>query len=812
MDQETNAKHDVLKRMLLDASAKPTDLPFSLLKHITDGFSDNMKIGRGGFATVYKGKLGSGTVAVKKLFETFDIDEKRFKEEVKCLIKAKHKNIVRFLGYCSETRATLISFQGSSIFADERQRLLCFEYLPRGSLDKHITGPSCVLEWGKYYEIIKGICKGLHYLHVNQRIAHLDLKCTNILLDDSMVPKIADFGLSRRFGEKESRIFTSQLFGTLGYIAPEFREDKQITFKLDIYSLGVIIIEIMTGNKGYNNIENVLDMWKVRFEKSRNDIHMEQVRVCAQIGMECIDESPAKRPTTQCIIDRLDETESRGCSIGASGGSSSVVQVEKDSSELHQWIPGEISYNGCEMEYRRTILMDRYKIGRRLGQGNFAKVYYARNLVTGQAVAIKMIDKNKVSRFGLTGLIMREITIMRLVRHPNVLKFFEVMASKNRIYFVLEYAKGGELFNKTTKGKLSEDVAWNYFHQLIGAVDYCHSRGVYHRDLKPENLLLDENENLKVSDFGLCALAESRREDDLLHTTCGTPSYIAPEMLSRKGYDGAKADIWSCGVILFVLVTGYHPFQSRNIVDMYMKISRAEYTCPRHLSAELKELLSMILDPDPSTRASVSMIKKTVWYRKPSEVNALKIKQETRDKVYKDEATASHSTECSISEVNEASSILADLNAFDLISLVSGFDLSNIFEKYGRREDIFTSRQPAEAILAKLNELAKRLELKIKKKENGFLKLAAPKEGKKGILELDAEIFELAPSLLLVELKKTNGDTIEYRQLMKEEIRPALKDVVWVWQGDSHPLPVPEKIIQGPQEPQSPLQCQHPQE
>ncbi|KAE8777479.1 CBL-interacting protein kinase 26 [Hordeum vulgare] len=465
------------------------------------------------------------------------------------------------------------------------------------------------------------------------------------------------------------------------------------------------------------------------------------------------------------------------------------------------------------MEERRTILMDRYEIGRHLGQGNFAKVYYARNLTSGQAVAIKMIDKEKVSRVGLMVQIKREISIMRLVRHPNVLKLFEVMASKSKIYFVLEYAKGGELFNKITKGKLSEDAARKYFHQLISAVDYCHSRGVYHRDLKPENLLLDENENLKVSDFGLSALAESTRQDGLLHTTCGTPAYVAPEVLSRRGYDGAKADIWSCGVILFVLVAGFLPFHDTNLIEMYRKISRAEYRCPRPFSVELKDLLYKILDPDPSTRASVSRIKRSAWFRKPVDVNGLKIKQETRDKVQKGEPTTSESTEGSNSEVNqEASSSLTNLNAFDIISLSTGFDLSNLFEeKYGRREDRFTTRQPAEAIFAKLNELAKKLKLKIKKQENGVLKLAAPREGMKGILELDAEVFEFAPSLHLVELKKTNGDTIEYKQLMKDEIRPALKDLVWAWQGDSHPLPV--KCIQGEQQQQqSPSPSQQPQE
>jgi len=432
--------------------------------------------------------------------------------------------------------------------------------------------------------------------------------------------------------------------------------------------------------------------------------------------------------------------------------------------------------------------MGRYEIGRQLGQGNFAKVYYARNLTSGQVVAIKIIDKDKITRVGLIVQIKREISIMRLVRHPSVLQLFEVMASKSKIYFVLEYAKGGELFNKISKGKFSEDVARRYFHQLISAVEYCHSRGVYHRDLKPENLLLDDNENLKVSDFGLSALAESKRHDGLLHTTCGTPAYVAPEVLSRRGYDGSKADIWSCGVILFVLVAGYLPFHDPNLIEMYRKISKAEYRCPRSFSTELKDLLFRMLDPDPRTRISISRIKRSTWYRKPFELNATKMKHESsRDKVCNGEATTSNLIECGNLEENQGPSSLPNLNAFDIISLSTGFDLSNLFEeRYGRREERFTTRQPAGTVFGKLKELAERLKLKIKKNENGVLKLAAPNEGIKGFLELDAEIFELAPPFLLVELKKTNGDTIEYQKLVKDEIRPALKDMVWAWQSDRH--------------------------
>ncbi|KAF6141903.1 hypothetical protein GIB67_037871 [Kingdonia uniflora] len=224
------------------------------------------------------------------------------------------------------------------------------------------------------------------------------------------------------------------------------------------------------------------------------------------------------------------------------------------------------------MENKGCVLMQRYELGRLLGQGTFAKVYKEQNLKSGESVVVKVIGKEKVLKVGLIEQIKWEISIMRLVRHRHVLQLYEVMATKTKIYFVMKYAKGGELFNKVAKGRLKEDVARRYFQQLISAVNFCHSRGVYYQDLKPENLLLDENSDLKVFNFELSALAESKRQDGLLHTPCRTPTYVAPEVINRKGYDGAKANIWSCGVIIFVLFAGYLPFHNSNLMKMYQKI------------------------------------------------------------------------------------------------------------------------------------------------------------------------------------------------------------------------------------------------
>ncbi|XVE98693.1 hypothetical protein REPUB_Repub03eG0129900 [Reevesia pubescens] len=180
-----------------------------------------------------------------------------------------------------------------------------------------------------------------------------------------------------------------------------------------------------------------------------------------------------------------------------------------------------------------------------LGHGTFAKVYLARNLQIGKSVAMKVVSKEKVIKVGMMKQIQREISVRKMMKHPNIVGLHEVMASKSKIYFAMELVRGGELFSKIAKGWLKEDLARVYFQQLVSAIDFCHSHGVYHRDLKPKTLILDEDGNLKVTDFGLSAFTEHLKQDGLLHTTCGTPAYVAPEVIGKKGYDGAKAEIAS---------------------------------------------------------------------------------------------------------------------------------------------------------------------------------------------------------------------------------------------------------------------------
>ncbi|XP_050371264.1 CBL-interacting serine/threonine-protein kinase 12-like [Argentina anserina] len=437
------------------------------------------------------------------------------------------------------------------------------------------------------------------------------------------------------------------------------------------------------------------------------------------------------------------------------------------------------------------LLLGRFEIGKLLGHGTFAKVYHARNIKTDEGVAIKVIDKEKILKGGLIAHIKREISILRRVRHPNIVQLFEVMATKAKIYFVMEYVRGGELFNKVAKGRLKEEVARKYFQQLVSAVGFCHARGVYHRDLKPENLLLDENGDLKVSDFGLSAVSDEIRQDGLFHTFCGTPAYVAPEVLGRKGYDAAKVDIWSCGVVLFVLMAGYLPFHDHNVMAMYKKIYKGDFRCPRWFSSELVRLLTRLLDTNPNTRITIAEVMDNRWFKKGFKHIKFYIDHDDRlCNVHEDEGDDSDASsvmsdqscmsesEAEFETRRKLTSLPrpASLNAFDIISFSPGFDLSGLFEERGE-EARFVSGAPVDKIISKLEEIAKVVSFSVRKKDCR-VSLEGSREGVKGPLTIAAEIFELTPSLVVLEVKKKAGDKGEYEQFCNAELRPGLQNLM----------------------------------
>ncbi|KAG5486884.1 hypothetical protein LSCM4_06352 [Leishmania orientalis] len=262
--------------------------------------------------------------------------------------------------------------------------------------------------------------------------------------------------------------------------------------------------------------------------------------------------------------------------------------------------------------------LGKYELGRTLGTGNFSKVKIARDTETGKEWAIKVIDKEQLVRERMEEQLKREIAVMKMLRQPNIIELHEVMQTSHHIYLVLELVTGGELFEKIASAKrFDEPTARHYFHQLICGIHYCHRQGIAHRDLKPENLLLDASDTLKISDFGLSNLQRTSASGGgtMLQTVCGTPNYVAPEVLKEQGYDGLKADIWSCGVVLFVMMAGYLPFDDENVNALFTKIERGEFRMARHFSTDARDLISRMLTVDPQERISLDGVIAHPWFR-----------------------------------------------------------------------------------------------------------------------------------------------------------------------------------------------------
>ncbi|KAK6930369.1 NAF domain [Dillenia turbinata] len=419
-------------------------------------------------------------------------------------------------------------------------------------------------------------------------------------------------------------------------------------------------------------------------------------------------------------------------------------------------------------EEKKGMRLGKYELGRTVGEGNFGKVKFAKHLDSGQSFAVKILEKNRILDLKISDQIKREIGTLKLLKHPNVVLLHEVLASKTKIYMVLEYVTGGELFDKiATKGKLPEAEGRKLFQQLIDGVSYCHDKGIFHRDLKLENILVDEKGNIKISDFGLSALPQHLRDDGLLHTTCGSPNYVAPEVLANRGYDGACSDVWSCGVILFVILTGFLPFDDRNLAVLYQKIFKGDIQMPKWLSPGARNLIGRILDPNPITRISIAEIKADEWFNQGYNPSSTDDEEEENIHI-DDEAFAMHEISA---DAEKNPDLPTMINAFQLIGMSSCLDLSGFFEKEdaSERKIRFTSNFSPRDLLERIEDTVTEMGFRVLKK-NGMLKVVQENKGRKspGSLSVAIEVFEISSSLYVVEMRKSYGDSSVYRQLCKK--------------------------------------------
>lgn len=260
------------------------------------------------------------------------------------------------------------------------------------------------------------------------------------------------------------------------------------------------------------------------------------------------------------------------------------------------------------------VTIGKYKLGTTLGVGTFGKVKMATHQTTGHQVAIKIINKRKMEQMNMHEKIRREILILQFLKHPHVIRLYELMDTPSDIFMVMEYVPGGELFDHIVhKLRLREDEARRFFQQILSGVEYCHENMVTHRDLKPENLLLDANLHVKIADFGL---SNTMKDGEFLKTSCGSPNYASPEVVSGKAYVGPEVDVWSCGVVLYALLCGSLPFDDENVPNLFRKIKHGNFTLPGHLSQDAKDIIVQMLVVDPTRRINFTQIRKHPWFQK----------------------------------------------------------------------------------------------------------------------------------------------------------------------------------------------------
>ncbi|XP_041936208.1 probable serine/threonine-protein kinase SIK1B [Alosa sapidissima] len=266
--------------------------------------------------------------------------------------------------------------------------------------------------------------------------------------------------------------------------------------------------------------------------------------------------------------------------------------------------------SGTSSRHERPLQVGFYEIIKTLGKGTFAVVKLARHKVTKTQVAIKIIDKTRLNSSDLEK-INREVQIMKLLNHPHIIKLYQVMETKDMLYMVTEYAQNGEMFDYLSSvGRLTEGEARRKFWQIVNAVDYCHQHHIIHRDLKAENLLLDANMNIKLADFGF---GNFYKPGETLSTWCGSPPYAAPEVFEGKAYEGPKLDIWSLGVVLYVLVCGTLPFDGDNLYLLRQRVTKGRFRVPFFMSQECENLIRRMLAVNPAKRISMAQIKQHRW-------------------------------------------------------------------------------------------------------------------------------------------------------------------------------------------------------
>ncbi|KAL6207026.1 hypothetical protein ACLB2K_024271 [Fragaria x ananassa] len=573
-----------------DGSRTHKDLEYFDLKSIlvaTDNFSTANKLGEGGFGPVYKGLLANGEeIAVKRLSKNSGQGLEQFKTELKLIAKLQHRNLVRLLGCCINTE----------------EKMLIYEYLPNKSLDFFIfdRSRSLSIDWKDRFEIINGIARGVLYLHQDSRlkIVHRDIKASNVLLDSTMNPKISDFGLAKMLGEDQLQANTNRVIGT-GYMSPEYAMEGRYSTKSDVFSFGVLLLEIISGKRNTdhnldspsrNLIGKIWDMWREGqalgiVDPSLSLYPAHEVSRCIHIGLLCMQESTTDRPTMSEVVYMLgketpltspkkpafilqssnpnsEEAPGRGLSLNNfAQGQGQDLYIRADAivsgSLMKQY--GSIAHKDLEYFNLKSILAatDNFSIANKLGEGGFGPVYKGL-LANGEEIAVKRLSKN--SGQGLEQF-KTEVKLIAKLQHRNLVRLLGCCFNSEEKMLIYEYLPNKSLdffiFDRSRSLSIDWKKRFDIINGIARGVLYLHQDSrlkIVHRDIKASNVLLDSTMNPKISDFGLAKMIGEDQLQANTNRVIGT-GYMSPEY-AMEGRYSTKSDVFSFGILLLEIISG----------------------------------------------------------------------------------------------------------------------------------------------------------------------------------------------------------------------------------------------------------------
>ena len=397
-----------------------------------------------------------------------------------------------------------------------------------------------------------------------------------------------------------------------------------------------------------------------------------------------------------------------------------------------------------------------YKLIKTLGEGAFSKVKEGVHIPTGIHYAVKVIDRQLVAENQMDVQLKREIGVMGHMDHPNLIKLHTVMHSQKNIFLVLDLAEGGELFNKLAQdGPLPEKMARKYFQQLIDALDYMHSKNAIHRDLKPENLLLDSKGNLKIADFGLSIMASS--SSDMLKTRCGTPNYVAPEIFCADGYIGYAADIWSAGVILYVMLAASLPFDAPTLPELARLIMNVKVDYLSSFPPGAISLMKKILVYDPLSRLTIQQIRQDPWFK----VDYQPIICNTIKKDFIEQENVKIENQQNNNQNDEP------INAFELIAKMSGINMERLVDSSVpvNASTSFSTNKKIEDIHKIITTSLENLRGQIHTNENNTIKVLVPVANNSVSVRID--IVTVSSGTYLVEFCRLKGSQFDFLRVYR---------------------------------------------